>query len=459
MATRLETDAVVIGAGTSGCYFAWKLAEQGYRCVVLEKERLETLGSHIGPFHMEEVAFARFGVPFPEGDELLHVVKNSTMWSPSRNSSFQFELKTLVMDKPRFIQRLQGYSRASGVEILEQAEVIGLMWERGFLRGVRASTPDGEVEVEARLVVDASGIDSAVRTLMPRTRWLETAPINDRDTFIVYMESWRDIEGEFYPDINSFPNFQGWYAPGPVDTTIVGVGMMGSAEAAKKRHDLFVEMLPFEGKVVSSTGGRVPYRRPPYSLVDNGFMVMGDAAYMNKPFSGEGVISAFAACVIAVEVADRALAVDDVSREALWPYNVRYFSDQGAKFAFLMSFMPALVAVSDEELEFFFSIPGVITEESSRALQLEYEVKGDTKEGLKAVSHIIKGLAGRRLRPSTLFSLARAGVLASALKNLYERFPDHPVDLGRWMIRVDRVWRRSERFKYEYFSSLTREQG
>ena len=45
------------------------------------------------------------------------------------------------------------------------------------------------------------------------------------------------------------------------------------------------------------------------------------------------------------------------------------------------------------------------------------------------------------------------------MKNLYERFPDHPVDLGRWMIRVDRVWRRSERFKYEYFSSLTREQG
>ena len=459
MTKRLETDAVIVGAGTSGCYFAWKLAERGHRCVVLEKERLEVLGTHIVPFHMEEVAFARFGVPLPTGDELLHVVRNSTVWSPSREKSLEFQLTTLVMDKPRFIRRLQGYARESGVEILEGARVNGLMWEGGFLRGVRAARDDGEIEVKARLVIDASGIDGAVRTLMPRNRWLETAPISAEDTFIVYMEPWRDIEGEFYPEINSFPNFQGWYAPGPGDTTIVGVGMMASAEAAKKRHDLFVKMLPFKGEVVGSTGGRVPYRRPPYSLVDNGFMVMGDAAFMNKPFSGEGVTSAFTACSIAVDVAERALTVDDVTRESLWPFNVRYFRDQGAKFAFLTSLMPALVAVSDEELDFFFSIPGIMTGESARALHLEHEVKRDFRDSLKALPRVAKGLAGRRLRPSALLSLARAGVLAGAIRGLYERFPEHPIDFGRWVVRVDRIWWRSERFKHEYFSRLARELG
>ena len=71
--------------------------------------------------------------------------------------------------------------------------------------------------------------------------------------------------------------------------------------------------------------GKTPYRRSPYSLVGNGFMAMGDAAFQTKPFSGEGVTSSFTACQIAAEVATEALRRGDVSRESLWDYNVRYF--------------------------------------------------------------------------------------------------------------------------------------
>jgi len=89
-----------------------------------------------------------------------------------------------------------------------------------------------------------------------------------------------------------------------------------------------------------------PFRRPPYSLVGNGFMVMGDAAFMTKPFSGEGVTSSSTACQIASEVASKALEKDDVRRPALWPYNVRYFQDQGAKFAGLLAQLPAAAELS-----------------------------------------------------------------------------------------------------------------
>ena len=37
MAHRPETDVVVVGAGTSGCYLAWRLAQAGVRVLVLEK--------------------------------------------------------------------------------------------------------------------------------------------------------------------------------------------------------------------------------------------------------------------------------------------------------------------------------------------------------------------------------------------------------------------------------------
>ena len=90
-------------------------------------------------------------------------------------------------------------------------------------------------------------------------------------------------------------------------------------------------------RLVKKTWGRTPYRRPPFSLVADSFMVVGDAAFMTKPFSGEGVTSGFTACQIAAETADAALRKGCLSREQLWPLNVRYFRDQGAKFAGLMA--------------------------------------------------------------------------------------------------------------------------
>jgi flavin-dependent dehydrogenase len=40
-------DAIVIGAGSAGTYFAKLLAEQGYRVLVAEKDPKEKLGSRL----------------------------------------------------------------------------------------------------------------------------------------------------------------------------------------------------------------------------------------------------------------------------------------------------------------------------------------------------------------------------------------------------------------------------
>ena len=63
---RVMTDLLIVGAGTAGSYIAWKLAALGFTCTMLEKEPLASLGSAIGPFHMEEIAFERFGIPLPD---------------------------------------------------------------------------------------------------------------------------------------------------------------------------------------------------------------------------------------------------------------------------------------------------------------------------------------------------------------------------------------------------------
>ncbi|NPV59869.1 MAG: NAD(P)-binding protein [Actinobacteria bacterium] len=217
-----RTDVVIVGAGTSGAYLGWKLAERGFSCLILEKDKLENLGVAIGPFHMEEAAFERFGIPLPGDDELLHRLETITMWPPCMKGEVTARLVTLDMDKPSFMRRLLSYARDAGVEVLEETEFTRLARERGIPAGVEARGPEGEVEIACRLVVDASGIGGAVRTSVPASPWFENDPVADMDTLVVYMESWGDLAGDLKPDINSFLHFQGWYAPSHGDEMIVG---------------------------------------------------------------------------------------------------------------------------------------------------------------------------------------------------------------------------------------------
>ena len=450
---RVMTDLLIVGAGTAGSYIAWKLAALGFTCTMLEKEPLASLGSAIGPFHMEEIAFERFGIPLPEEPELLHRFTDMTTWSPRLGRSLTFSFPTLVMDKPLFHRRMHTYARAAGVEIVEGAEVSGLVMEGGVLRGLRARGPEGEVELRARLVVDASGIACAVRTRMPSTPWFENDPVLDEDAIFVYMETWRDLEGPRSGGVDSFPSFIGWRAPGPGDTCIVGVGAGGSFAAAERRHRKMVEALSLKGTVVGSARGVIPYRRPPYSLVDNSLMVVGDAACMNKPFSGEGVTSGFAGCEAAVTAAAEALAVDDLTREGLWRYNRDYFRGQGAKFAFLTAMLPALMLVSEEEMETFFSLPGMMTEEGALALQEDFEVRGDREAAMKALPQLVRAVAQRRLSVGSLVTIARMAIVGTALRSMYERYPETPLEFGPWKRGARFFWGRAERVKRRYFQT------
>jgi flavin-dependent dehydrogenase len=452
----LRADVIIAGAGTTGTYVAWRMAAAGYRCLVFEKERLDHLGTSIGPFHMEEVAFQRHGIPLPRGDELLHTARTITL-HPRVGAGVTARLTTLVVDKPRFLQRLHTYAGRAGAELIEEAEITELLLEKGSLIGVRARHATGDRVARGRLLVDASGIDGVLRTRMPTSPGFENDPILARDTLLVAMETWRGIAGELGPDIHSYLHAQGWYAPASSDTTIVGVGMPASAEGARRRLRAFAAELPFEGEVVSATGGRVPYRRPPYSLVDHGLLVIGDAAFMNRPFSGEGVSSALTACGIAVEVAAAALDRDDLSRETLWPYNTRYFREQGARFAFLMAVLPALVSLADDELDFIFSVPGLMSEAGIQALNLEHELRGTSMR--RAWLPLLRGIGDGELHLGSLAHIAGMGIVASRLKSLYRRYPEDAAGLEPWRCKVAPLWRAADRARHDTLATLVARWG
>jgi digeranylgeranylglycerophospholipid reductase len=441
MTEQLNADAIVVGAGTSGCYFAWRLSQAGFRPIVLEKQRLVELGQAIDIFHMDEVRFDEFGLSRPAGDELIAYHPTGLAWSPDRQVQNEVHYAFYVMHKPAFQQRLHRYVLETGGEILEGVEVVEPIVEDGFVVGVQARKDGQSLEARGRIVVDASGIDGVVRTRLPVGLGVEIDPISADDTLFVCLE-FRDDLGEGLPTgLNFYPFHKAFWNPSRGSGAILGIGQPHSYDYAWQKHREWREEYFGEpGRVVKRTQGRTPYRRSPYSLVGNGFMVLGDAAFQTKPFSGEGVTSSFTACQIAAEVAAEALRVGDVSRGSLWPYNIRYFRDQGAKFASMFVQLPAAAELSRREVDYLFHNDLIFSSEDFRQMNLHYATEMDLGKTLSLASKLLWGVLSGQFSSASLKGLLKVSSTADKIRRLYERFPEDPTAFEVWQAEARSLW-------------------
>jgi flavin-dependent dehydrogenase len=441
MAELLKADVVVVGAGSSGCYFAWRLGQAGYRALVLEKQPLEQVGQRIDIFHMDEVRFDEFGLPHPTGEELVGHYATGLAWSPDLEVQNEVRYAFYVMDKPAFHQRMHGYVREVGGEILEQTEVLAPIIEDGFVTGVQARRGEEPLEIRGRLVIEASGIDGVVRTQLPAELAVENDAISAEDALYVCLE-FRDEVGEGMPTgLNFYPYHKAFWNPSRGKSVILGIGQPGSYEAAWEMHRAWrEEYFGDPGRVIKRTQGRTPYRRSPYSLVGNGFMVMGDAAFQTKPFSGEGVTSSFTACQIAAEVAIEGLRQGDVSRERLWAYNVRYFRGQGAKFASLFVQLPAAAELSRREVDYLFHNDLIFSSEDFEQMNLHYATEMDLGKTVAMGVTLLRGVVSGRFSWDSFRRLLDVSGRASKIRALYERFPEDPAEFETWVAQARPLW-------------------
>lgn len=441
MIRQLQADAVVVGGGTSGCYFAWRLGQAGIRTIVLEKRHLLDVGQEIDIFHMDEVRFGEFGLPLPAGDELIGYYPVGLAWSPDLQVRNEVRYPFYVMHKPAFHQRLFRYVEREGGQLLERTDVVWPLVENGYVVGVRALQEGRPLEVRGRVVVDASGIDGSLRTRLPADFGVETAPIREADTLYVCLEFRDDLPPGVPSGLNFYPFHKAFWNPSRGRGAILGIGQPGGYDEAWQKHREWREAYFGDpGRVLKRTQGRTPYRRSPYSLVGNGFMMMGDAAFQTKPFSGEGVTSSFTACQAAVEVAIAALQLGDVSREALWPYNARYFRGQGAKFAAMFVQLPAAAGLARREVDFLFHHDIIFSGEDFRRMNLDYEAEMTASQAAAMAAKLAWGVASGRFSAGSFRRLLAASQAATRMKALYRRYPQEAAGFEAWVQEARKLW-------------------
>jgi len=340
-----EFDAIVVGGGPGGSSAAGYLAKSGARVLFIEKEvwpRDKICGDAVGGKSLSHVN--ELGVK-ADLESTPHFRVTGILFSSPKGNSVRVPLPEEDVEKleagyalPRaqfdslLFNRCQALVRGAGGLVIQGGEVRSVLFDDGA-GGQDPGEGAGDARHASGVVVRIGGRNGEERTFYTRelvgaggyrcpvARSVVESSYNevmmDRDHYCGgYREYWRNVKGceanagdiEIHFVDSVIPGYF-WLFPVSENVVNVGIGMvMGLLDKQKKKlkalqadvianHPMFkdrfadAEMVPGSAK-----GWQLPFGSPrkksslqPRRSSMNGVRLVGDAASLIDPFSGEGV--------------------------------------------------------------------------------------------------------------------------------------------------------------------------
>jgi len=443
-------DVLIIGAGTAGTYLGWILAKKGHSVTIIEKDKREEVAKRLDVIHFESDRVKKAGLPpfDPADPDCIEIRDTSTIITPD----FETEIKTRaflsIVRLTFFLNKMYKILESDGVQLKFLNKFESLIFKDSKIVGIKASKNGEMKEYYAKLIVDASGTSAVVRTSLPEDYGVETFSLGPYDVMYVLLQyiKWTKPNLPHPERDTNYLYWILWFGPSLSENeAIIGVGQPGSYENARLAREDFlnqIDLPPYE--VIKKERGFTPYRRPPYSLIADGFLCIGDAAAITYPFSGHGVTATWMLCMIAAENIDSELQKGGyLTRERLWDINVEYFRDQGAKFAGLLTQLSGILNFSKKEWNYILK-KGLIykTGEDDELPEpnKEYEEEMSFGEMMGFIMKILGGLITRKLSLKNVRKLLKANSLANKIKAHYENFPESPDNFKPWVDKAEKLW-------------------
>lgn len=438
-------DVIVVGASTTGSWFAKRIAENGFKVLMIEKREKENVSRDYDIFHMATKEMERFGLTIPEKTDPDYAFEfvGGAAYSAFGNYPKPSHTHVTGLHKHEYIMRMNREAFEAGVEIEYSASFSGCLFDDdGHIIGIKYNTDKGEKQAYGSLVADCSGFSAAVRTSLPETAAVENFRLSERDLFfvILYYVRYRE-EHPKVEQTDSFLQYKCWSAPSDDPKGgILGVGASFSFDYAEEMFGEFRRRVPIAPYTVQKTEKSItPYHRPPYSMVDGGFIAMGDAACLNKPNNGEGCISALYQAEIAAEVISEALREGGyLAKERLWEINTRYIEEKGKMSCALRAALIGAAAMTEEENEYLFKHDVIFSRKIMSGL--EGGISLTAFDVLHHIRYISKAALDGSLRKEYLKDVYGALKRALSVYKLYSAYPETSEGLSEWAKKADKIW-------------------
>jgi len=470
-----DYDIIIAGGGLAGTVVAQSVShysDQGLKILVIDRNpsnlpgQKSVAGWICGDAVSKEAVdymSERIGVAWGE-PEIEHHVKGVMAFSPDRETSIPFDGDGYMLNR-RLLPEIQNErTQKMGVDFDFEINLMGLIYEDGRVAGVRGinSRTREDYQRTAKIVVDATGMTSMLRNQISNTtkmeRKVDRRDVESTGRHIMYFEDGEEDLTEFDPDYciihldqDIAPGGYGWVFPKGKNKVNIGLGVeksllearnkrLGKKDSVTSLIEEYVErnrairhpkISQDDSDRQNATGNfQVSVRRQNDCMVADGFMLVGDSAWMPKPLDAGGIGPALVAGTIAGKCAVEAIQSGDVTERGLWNYNKEFINEYGYKTAGLELFRRLIQTLTNDQISYGMK-------HFLGNLDVEAISKGEHPDfsNLGRLSMMIRGALNKKLADGLRFTTQQNKILTAH----YYDYPDSPDGFEAWSRRLHRI--------------------
>jgi digeranylgeranylglycerophospholipid reductase len=481
-----DYDIIIAGGGLAGMIVATSAAyysKQSLKILVVDRNSFSDLGKKtmngwicgdaVGKNSVDYMT-NRIGISWG-WPEIEHSVKGVIAYSPDHKTGISFDGDGYVLNRRLLPQKQLQDARKYGVEIMENIALRSLVKDGSFIIGVEGEDLNTKkiIKKTAKLTIDCTGVTSVLRTNLPIQSYIQKKiDRDDLESTGRYIYNFK-VNGEdktyFNPDYciihldqKLAPGGYAWVFPKGPDKVNIGLGVQqlafnlynksyGTKKNLKHLIDDYVRInpvitepeLPNTEEDQNNTWGtwQVSVRRQNDCLVGNGYMLVGDSAWMPKPLDAGGIGPAIIAATIAGKNAVESIQASDVSESGLWKYNSDYMSEYGYKTAGLEIFRRMLQSLSNEQID--YGMKNFLSK-----FDIEKIAQGEHPEFsmVDKLGMLIKGALNKNLAGDLKYT----SQMNKKLVDHYHDYPEHPEGFINWKYKLDLYLKEA----YSYFKEI-----
>jgi geranylgeranyl reductase family protein len=301
-------DVILVGAGPAGATLAYELAKKGIGVLLLEKEKLPRYKCCAGGLTNKTVKLLDFDISDVVQDVVYKVSFTFNLGTPYLGQHSQPLIYTVMRDA--FDYFLVQKAQKLGAALMDGQKVTQIE-ESGD--GVEIATADNIFR--SRLVVGADGAYSVVARELGMRRDREYVAAIESE-IAVPEEELAKWKSRVQAELGCIPGGYAWVFPKHNHLSI-GVGCLTSkARHLKHYHHQFLSSLNIGNYTITrSSGHLIPTCTKGRLVWQDKALLLGDAAGLADPLTGEGIYNAILSAQLAAPVIENSLAHGKVKLE------------------------------------------------------------------------------------------------------------------------------------------------
>jgi digeranylgeranylglycerophospholipid reductase len=470
----MDYDIIIAGGGLAGMIVASSAAyysRQSLRILIIDRNSMHDVGKKtltgwicgdaVGKNSVDYMS-DRIGIKW-EYPEIEHPVKGVIAYSPDHETAVPFDGDGYILNRKLLPQKQMKDALKFGVEFRDRISLRSLIVENNnTIIGVEGEDLVNKEKFKktAKLVIDCTGVSSVLRVNLPIKSFIQRRI--DRDDlegtgrYIYNFDIAKEDKTYFDPDYciihldqQLAPGGYAWVFPKGKNKVNIGLGIQQKAFDALNRQthshrnlktliDEYVQsntvitnpkISESEIDQGNSWGTwQVSVRRQNDCMVANGYLLVGDSAWMPKPLDAGGIGPAIIAATIAGMIAVEAIQSNDTSEKALWKYNKEFIDEYGYKTAGLEVFRRMLQGLTNEQInygmKYFLS-----------RMDIDKISKGEHPEfgTVEKLGLFIRGALNRKLAENLKYT----SELNQKLVEHYYDYPISPQLFPQWQLKLN----------------------